>query len=140
MIPVRPSSLLPPISLPSLLPNPASPSLVIKSNGNEKIMDTFRKQEALKPYFEESYGCAAFSSVAKAGIFFVGGAFGSGDVYKLTDGGTNHERVCGVDLMQAGGGFVLGGEVYAEIIFFRWETDFNAFIEGKVEFSADGQT
>lgn len=49
-------------------------------------MDTFRKQETLKQYFDQSYGCAAFSSVAKGGLFFVGGAYGAGDIYKLQHG------------------------------------------------------
>ena len=102
-------------------------------------MDTFRKQEVLKPYFEQSYGCAAFSSVAKGGIFFVGGAYGSGDVYKLVDGGKGQEKVCGVDLIQAGGGFVLGGEVFSEIVFFETESDFDRFMEGNLEFSADAK-
>ena len=49
-------------------------------------MDTFRKQETLKQYFDQSYGCAAFSSIAKGGLFFVGGAYGAGDIYKLQHG------------------------------------------------------
>ena len=36
-------------------------------------MDTFKKQEALKKYFDQCYGFAVFSSIAKAGVFFVGG-------------------------------------------------------------------
>mmetsp|Transcript_16689 Transcript_16689/g.25318 ORF Transcript_16689/g.25318 Transcript_16689/m.25318 type:complete len:171 (-) Transcript_16689:64-576(-) len=98
-------------------------------------MDTFKKQEILKPYFENSYGCAAFSSVAKGGIFFVGGAYGKGSVYKLPE-----EEVVGtVELIQASGGFVLGGEVYAEIIFFQTEADFKRFTEGNFEFGADAK-
>lgn len=53
-------------------------------------MDTFRKQETLKQYFDQSYGCAAFSSVAKGGLFFVGGAYGAGDIYKLQHGEAEH--------------------------------------------------
>eukprot|EP00985_Skeletonema_marinoi_P008622 scaffold3940_cov115-Skeletonema_marinoi.AAC.4 len=98
-------------------------------------MDTFKKQEILKPYFENSYGCAAFSSVAKGGIFVVGGAYGKGSVYKLPE-----EEVVGtVELIQASGGFVLGGEVYAEIIFFQTEADFTRFVEGNFEFGADAK-
>ena len=47
-------------------------------------MDQFKKHENLKPYFDNSYGCAAFSSVAKGGIFFVGGAYGAGDISVFT--------------------------------------------------------
>mmetsp|Transcript_16160 Transcript_16160/g.26440 ORF Transcript_16160/g.26440 Transcript_16160/m.26440 type:complete len:171 (-) Transcript_16160:63-575(-) len=98
-------------------------------------MDTFKKQEVLKPYFESSYGCAAFSSVAKGGIFIVGGAYGKGSVYKLPA-----EEVVGtVELIQACGGWVLGGEVYQEIIFFQTEADFTRFTEGNFEFGADAK-
>ena len=69
-------------------------------------MDTFKKHDALKPYFEQSYGCAAFSNVAKGGIFFVGGAYGSGEIYKFVDGKEDFRGK--VDLIQAFGGFVLG--------------------------------
>ena len=98
-------------------------------------MDTFRKQETLKPYFEQSYGCATFSTVAKGGIFFVGGAYGAGDIYKL-NGGVNVTKVGKVDLVQAIVGWVLGGEVYSEIIFFETESDYNRFMEGNFEFAA----
>ena len=98
-------------------------------------MDTFKKQEILKPYFESAYGCAALSSIAKGGIFFVGGAYGKGSIYKLPS-----EEILGtVDLIQLIGGFILGGEVYQEIIFFETEADYNRFTDGKVEFGADAK-
>ena len=70
------------------------------------------------------------------GIFFVGGAFGKGDVYKLNGG--NPEQICAVEVAQASVGWVLGGEVLSEIIFFETEQDFNRFMsvgfEGKRRF------
>lgn len=98
-------------------------------------MDTFKKQEVLKPYFEKSYGCAVFASVAKGGLFFVGGAYGKGSVYKLP----TEEIVGSVELIQASGGWVMGGEVYQEIIFFETETDFTRFTNGNLEFGADAK-
>lgn len=101
-------------------------------------METFKKQETLKPYFEQSYGCASFPNVAKAGVFFVGGAYGAGEVYKLVDGrGEATGRK--VDLVQASVGFVLGGEVYSEIVFFETESDYDRFLSGNFEFSADAK-
>lgn len=100
-------------------------------------MDTFRKQLTLKHYFGSSYGCAAFSSVAKGGIFFVGGAYGAGDIYKLQNGEAEH--VGKVDLVQAAAGWILGGEVFAEIIFFETEADYNRFMAGGLEFSANAK-
>eukprot|EP00571_Detonula_confervacea_P014204 CAMPEP_0172297944 /NCGR_PEP_ID=MMETSP1058-20130122/799_1 /TAXON_ID=83371 /ORGANISM="Detonula confervacea, Strain CCMP 353" /LENGTH=169 /DNA_ID=CAMNT_0013007169 /DNA_START=26 /DNA_END=535 /DNA_ORIENTATION=+ len=100
-------------------------------------MEIFRKQDTLKPYFEQSYGCAAFSNVAKGGIFFVGGAYGAGDIFKLVDG--KEEQVGKVDLIQAMVGWVLGGEVYSEIVFFETEADYTRFMTGNFEFSADAK-
>ncbi|KAL7529115.1 hypothetical protein ACHAXR_003781, partial [Thalassiosira sp. AJA248-18] len=100
-------------------------------------MDVFRKQDHLQPYFNQSFGCAAFNSVAKGGIFFVGGAYGAGDIYKLRHGEAEH--VCKVDLVQAMAGWVLGGEVFSEIIFFETEADYVRFMSGTFEFSADAK-
>jgi len=100
-------------------------------------MDTFKQQEALKPYFNNSYGCAAFGKVAKGGIFFVGGAYGKGDIYKLVDGEAEHTGM--VELYQAMTGWVLGGEVYSEIVFLETEKDFENFLSGNFEFSADAK-
>ena len=56
-------------------------------------------------------------------------------MYKLPE-----EEVVGtVELIQASGGFVLGGEVYAEIIFFQTEADFTRFVDGNFEFGADAK-
>ncbi|KAL7448868.1 hypothetical protein ACHAWC_000991, partial [Mediolabrus comicus] len=44
-----------------------------------------------------------------------------------------------VDLIQANSGFVLGGEVYQEIIFFETESDFKRFTDGNFEFAADAK-
>ncbi len=98
-------------------------------------MDTFKKQEVLKPYFEHSYGCAVFSSVAKGGIFFFGGGYGKGRVYKLP----SEEIVGSVDLIQANLGWMLGGKVDQEIIFFETESDFTRFTHGDSEWSADAK-
>ena len=103
-------------------------------------MDQFKKQEALEPYFANSYGCAVFSSVAKGGIFFVGGAYGAGEIYKLNSDATVAPTLVGkCDLLQAIGGFVLGGEVFSEIIFFETEADYNHFMTGNFEFSANAK-
>ena len=104
---------------------------------NLATMDIFKKQETLKSYFEQSYGCAAFSSVAKGGVFFAGGAYGAGDIYKFVDGKEEHAGK--VDLIQVVVGFVLGGEVYSEIVFFETEDDYTRFTSGNFEFSADAK-
>ncbi len=42
-------------------------------------------------------------------------------------------------MIQAFGGFVFGGEVYQEIIFFETESDFTRFTHGDSEWSADAK-
>ena len=73
--------------------------------------------------------------VAKGGLGVVGGAYGRGSVYKLP----SEEIIGSVDLIQAFGGFVFGGEVYQEIIFFETESDFTRFTHGDSEWSADAK-
>lgn len=98
-------------------------------------MDVFRKQEALKPYFEQAHGFAVFDTVAKGGIGF-GGAYGSGAVYVNNKDGT--ERMVGESKMfQVSFGFQFGGQVYSEIIFFETERDLKIFTSENFEFGAD---
>ncbi|EJK66656.1 hypothetical protein THAOC_12403 [Thalassiosira oceanica] len=105
-------------------------------------METFKKHDALKPYFEQSYGCAVFGQIAKGGIFFVGGAYGTGDVYKFERTGeeTKFTRTFKANLMQVSAGWILGGEVYQEIIFFETEEDYSRFTSAEnFEFGADAK-
>ena len=99
-------------------------------------MDKFKQQEALKPYFEKSYAWAAFSSIAKVGIFFVGGATGKGEVFLNNKDGTE-KKIGDAQVFQVNGGWVLGGQVYSEIIFFETEKDLQHFTDGSFEFGAD---
>lgn len=107
-------------------------------------MDIFRKQNALDPYFAQSYGCAAFASVTKAGVG-IGGAHGAGDVYKLPASASSwpddatEEHVARVDLIQAELGVTLGYEQFAEIVFLETKADFDKFMSGKGEFLADAE-
>lgn len=99
-------------------------------------MDNFKKQEALKPYFEGAHGWAVFGSVAKAGIFFVGGATGKGEVY-LNNKDGSEKKIGDAKMFQLNGGFCLGGQIYQEIIFFETQKDLDHFTDGSFEFGAD---
>ena len=44
-----------------------------------------------------------------------------------------------VDLIQAAAGWILGGEVFSEIIFFETESDYQRFMTGNFEFSANAK-
>ena len=100
-------------------------------------MDAFKKQDALKPYFEGAYAWAVFNSIAKVGIFFVGGATGKGEVYVNNKDGSGEKKIGDAQLFQLNGGWVLGGQVYSEIVFFESEKDLQHFTDGSFEFGAD---
>lgn len=98
-------------------------------------MDTFKKQDGLRPYFESAYGYAVFPAIAKAG-FGVGAAGGQGDVYINNLDGTETKIGTSV-MMQVSLGFQFGGQVYSEIIFFETQAAFETFVSGNFEFGAD---
>lgn len=98
-------------------------------------LDQFKKQEALKPYFDSAYGFVEFGTIAKGG-FGIGAAYGNGNVFKNNKDGT--EALLGEsNMIQASLGFQIGAQVYSEIIFFETEKDFENFSAGNFEFGAD---
>ena len=79
--------------------------------------------------FNDSYGYAVFPSVDK-GAVGIGGAEGSGEVYQ---GGVLVGRA---KMTQVTVGAQLGGESYAEVIFFKTPEALDEFKEGKTAVSA----
>lgn len=98
------------------------------------MVDVF-KNAGLEKYFEEAYGWAAFPSIAKAGIG-IGGAYGKGEVFAKIDGGPA-KLVGNATLTQVSFGVQLGGETFAEIVFFENEDSFQKFTSGNFEFAAN---
>lgn len=87
----------------------------------------FNKSDAVKPFFDEAYGYAVFPAIGKGG-FFLGGAYGSGRVYK-------QKKISGTaTLMEISIGFQLGGQAFREIIFFQDKRSYDEFIAGNFEF------
>ena len=97
-----------------------------------KTIEIFGKSDAVKPFFESSYGYAVFPMIGKAG-FVVGGAYGNGRVYA---GGT----VTGTTrLIKASIGFQAGGQAFSQMIFFEDKRAYNEFTSGSFEFGATAQ-
>jgi lipid-binding SYLF domain-containing protein len=96
----------------------------------DRVDDTiavFKKSEAVQPFFDGAFGYAVFPTVGKGG-FVVGGAYGSGRVYRQgTITGT-------VTLAKVSVGFQIGGQAFSEIIFFQDERAYNDFVSGNFEF------
>jgi len=80
-------------------------------------------------FFKNSYGYAVFPTIGKAG-FGVGGAHGSGRVYKAG------KWVGDTSMTQLSVGFQAGGQAYSEIIFLQDQRAFDEFTSGQFEFDA----
>ena len=92
----------------------------------QAILEAKDKDPDLVSWFENAAGYAVLPRVAKAGIG-IGGARGKG---LLIQGDTTLGIVT---LTQISVGFQLGGQVYAEYIFFRDQTALDDFKRGNFE-------
>jgi lipid-binding SYLF domain-containing protein len=87
------------------------------------------KDKSMDSFFKQAYGYAVFPTIGKAG-FIVGGAHGTGVVYK-------QGVVTGTTTMtQVSVGWQIGAESYREIIFFQKKGDYEAFIKGSYALGA----
>lgn len=96
----------------------------------QAIADFQKADSTLQTFFNNSPGYAVFPSVGKGG-FIVGAARGKGLVYE-----TN--KVIGRVIMTQGSiGAQIGGQSFAEIIFFENPAALNDFKAGRFEMSAE---
>ena len=93
------------------------------------ILQVKKDDPSIEKFFDESAGYAVFPNVGKGGIG-IGGAHGKGLVI------TNDKVVGKTSLTQVTVGLQLGGQVYAEFIFFRDETALGHFQRGNFELNA----
>jgi len=91
----------------------------------------FQKTDpSLDRFFRDAYGYTVFPDVYKGGILLLGGARGTGYVYE-------QGRLIGrSSITQVNVGPQLGGQAFAEIIFFRSREDLERFKKGDFELSA----
>lgn len=90
----------------------------------------FKSQDhGIQKFFDTSYGYAVFPKVYK-GAFWVGGAYGKGQVYRQS-------QMTGYSSMsQATLGFSFGGEYFREIVFFSTKKEYDEFCSDEFAFSA----
>lgn len=93
------------------------------------IIDINKADPGIETFFENAAGYAVFPSVGKGGIV-IGGAYGKGLVIvdDMVDGYTS--------MSQATIGLQLGGQKYAQFIFFRDQVALDHFKRGNFEFGA----
>jgi len=102
---------------------------VLKAESDEAMAIFGAKDPAIGRFFQSAYGYAVLPKIFK-GAFFVGGAYGRGQVYE-------RGQIIGYcDMSQATLGFSFGGEFFREIIFFRDKVDLGKFMNGEYTFSA----
>lgn len=93
------------------------------------IIDIKAADPGIEAFFENAAGYAVFPSVGKGGLI-IGGAYGKGLVI------VGDQAVGNTSMTQATIGLQLGGQKYAQFIFFKDETALGHFRRGNFEFGA----
>ncbi|MGF1683671.1 YSC84-related protein [Photobacterium minamisatsumaniensis] len=107
----------------------ATGSIANENLETQAALNQFKASAQTQPFFLSSYGYAVFPSVGKGG-FWVGGAYGSGTVYK------DHDITGTAKLYQLSFGLQFGGQSYSEIIFFQDKRAYERFTSGSFELDA----
>ena len=92
----------------------------------------YRESDAVKKFFENSYGYAVFPTIGKTRLC-VGGSYGTGRVYR------NGKITGKVSVIEGSIGFQFGGKAFSEIIFFEDERAYDEFISRRLKFDATVQ-
>jgi lipid-binding SYLF domain-containing protein len=102
----------------------------LRMQSRQAMSDFMNADSGLQKFMGDSAGYAVFPSVGKGG-FIVGGAHGKGLVYEKTN------VVGQATMTQASIGAQVGGQTFAELIFFQTPAALNDFKAGKFEMSAE---
>jgi lipid-binding SYLF domain-containing protein len=102
----------------------------LKAEAQQAIADLTKADSSLKKFFDESAGYAIFPNVGKGG-FIVGGARGKGLVYEKA------QIIGQATMTQASIGAQVGGQTFAEVIFFETPVALQDFKESRFEMSAE---
>jgi lipid-binding SYLF domain-containing protein len=111
------------------VPERAGSKAVLSAEVQDAIAVFKTRDPSIDRFFTQSYGYTVFPKVFKGG-FFVGGAFGRGEVFE-------QGKMAGYSSMsQATLGFSFGGEYFREIVFFRQKPDLDKFKAEEYTFAA----
>jgi hypothetical protein len=102
----------------------------LQSQAQQAISDVKAKDPSIQKFFDNAYGYAVFPKIAK-GAAGVGAANGDGVVYE------QGHAVGTSEMTQVTVGFQLGGQTYAEYIFFQDKAHLDVFKGGNMEFAAN---
>ena len=108
----------------------------------ETIAKFKEKDPSMKRFFDNAWGYAVYPTVG-TGAFIIGGAHGTGLVYKnvrvslLTGDPLWKGKVVGrSSLSQGTVGLQVGGQSYSEIVFFKDKAAFDTLKDGKLKIAA----
>jgi lipid-binding SYLF domain-containing protein len=113
----------------AIAPEKPEGKAVLSSEVNEAIAIFKERDPEIRRFFDKSYGYAVLPKVFK-GAFWVGGAYGKGEVYE------QGKMVGYCSMSQATLGISFGGEYFREIIFFQEKNDLDVFKTEEFTFSA----
>jgi lipid-binding SYLF domain-containing protein len=113
----------------SAVPKTVESKAVLSAEVHEAIEVFKQSDSSIETFLNGSYGYAIIPKAFKGG-FWVGGAYGNGEVYE------QGKMVGYCSMSQATLGFSFGGEHFREIIFFREKRDLDRFRTGEFAFSA----
>jgi lipid-binding SYLF domain-containing protein len=113
----------------AIAPEKPEAKAVLSAESNEAIAIFKDKDPGIQRFFDKSYGYAVLPKIFK-GAFWVGGAYGKGEVYE------QGKMVGYCSMSQATLGISFGGEYFREIIFFRDKNDLEVFKSEEFTFSA----
>jgi lipid-binding SYLF domain-containing protein len=102
----------------------------LRADSQQAVADFLKTDSTLQTFFDKSAGYVIFPDVGKGG-FIVGGAHGKGLVYQKT------KLIGQATLTQASVGAQVGGQTFAELIFFETPAALEDFKGGKFEMSAE---
>lgn len=108
----------------------SAPLATAEASNFSTTIALFKKSIQVRPFFETAYGYAVFPTVGK-GAFYVGAAYGEGQVYQS-------EIVTGkTTITKLSLGFQFGGKAFSQIIFFQDKRAYDEFTAGNFEFGAN---
>jgi lipid-binding SYLF domain-containing protein len=98
----------------------------------KEALKILNRSDVVSKFHKSAHGYAVFPTIGKGG-FGIGGAHGTGGVYK---GGA---RVGDVSMTQISFGFQVGGQTYRQVVYFQDRRAFDEFTSGSFEFSVQAE-
>ncbi len=108
------------------------PAFASDAEDDREAIKELTHSDVVKKFHNSAYGYAVFPTIGKGG-FGIGGAHGSGGVYR---GG---KKTGDVKMTQISFGLQVGGQAYRQVVYLQDKRAFDDFTSGEFEFSAQAE-